>query len=72
MAFYLGDTFIRGFFFPQVLLFAHRATFFVPGSGWVPHLVDVSFPNLQAAHPDFYPSGLRSGLSLCDSSLAST
>ena len=26
MAFYMGDTFIRGFFFPEVLLFAHEAT----------------------------------------------
>ena len=45
---------------------------FTPGSGWVPYLENVSFPSLQAAHPDFYPSGLHSGLSLYDCSLAST
>ena len=38
----------------------------------MPYLEDVSFPNLQAAHPDFYPSGLLSGLSLYDCSLVST
>ena len=37
----------------------------------MPYLEDVSFPNLQAAHPDFYPSGLLSGLSLYDCSLVS-
>ena len=55
-----------------MLLFAHEATLlFLVLGGCLVWKQDVSFPNLQAAHLDFYPSGLLSGLSLYDCSLVS-
>ena len=71
MAIYMGDILIKGSFSPQVHLYAQGATLLFMVLGW--SLIwekDISFPNLQATHLDFYPSWLYSGLSLFDCSLA--
>ena len=72
MAIYMGDILIKGSFPPQVHLYAQGATLLFMVLGW--SLIwekDVSFPNLQATHLDFYPSWLCSGLCLYDCSLPS-
>ena len=73
MAIYMGDILIKGSFSPQVHLYAQGASLLFLVLGWC--LIwkkDVSFPNLQATHFDFYPSWLCSGLCLYDCSLPSS
>ena len=73
MAIYMSNILIKGSFSLQVHCYAHGATLLFLVLGWC--LVwrkDVSFPNLQATHLDFYPSWLCSGLCLYDCSLTSS
>ena len=73
MAIFMGDILIGGVLSPLVLLFCTWATLLFLVLGWC--LIwkkDVSFPNLQAAHLDFYPSWLYSELSLYDCSFTSS